>query len=128
MWTQMKSAKFLQNLKEGQSHPSLDWEKKMMKGRMFIAGQTESLNEKTKDQLGFGFHKILTESERSTFTKSPLSANIFYPSEYRTFDSTKLKSHNHLEFHWNLSNKKALYYNMKAYYQATGQKSFDHIP
>ena len=55
-------------------------------------------------------------------------ASTYYPKEYRSCDSTKLKSHNHLEFHWNLSNKKALYYNMKAYYLATGKNPFDHIP
>jgi len=28
--------------------------------------------------------------------------------------------HNHLENNWNLSNKKALFYNMKMYYEAIG--------
>jgi len=29
-----------------------------------------------------------------------------------------MKIHNHLEFHFHLSNKKALYYNMRSYYES----------
>ena len=35
---------------------------------------------------------------------------------------------NHLEFHIHLSNKKALYYNMKTYYESLGDNPFDYIP
>lgn len=36
--------------------------------------------------------------------------------------------HNHLEDNWNLGNKKALFYNMRRYYQATNQDYFDYMP
>jgi hypothetical protein len=42
--------------------------------------------------------------------------------------SNSLRAHNHLEFNWNLSNKKALYYNMKIYYEALKENPFDYIP
>jgi len=35
---------------------------------------------------------------------------------------------NHLEFHIHLSNKKALYYNMKMYYESLEENPFDYIP
>ncbi|CAI2367062.1 unnamed protein product [Moneuplotes crassus] len=41
-------------------------------------------------------------------------------------DSTCLS--NHLEFHIHLSNKKALYYNMKTYYESLEENPFDYIP
>jgi hypothetical protein len=34
----------------------------------------------------------------------------------RKVDGSKGRAHNHLEFHWHVSNKKALFYHMKAYY------------
>lgn len=40
----------------------------------------------------------------------------------------KSKVCNHLEGHIHLSNKKALYYNMKAYYECMGENPFDYIP
>ncbi len=36
--------------------------------------------------------------------------------------------HNHLENNWNLSNKKALFYNLKNYYISTKQNPFDNLP
>lgn len=38
------------------------------------------------------------------------------------------KIHNHLENYWNLSNKKALFYNMKAYCQASQKDVFQYVP
>ena len=38
------------------------------------------------------------------------------------------KMHNHLENQWHLSNKKALFYNMRAYYEAKGLNPFNYIP
>ena len=35
---------------------------------------------------------------------------------------------NHLEGHIHLSNKKALYYNMKTYYESLGENPFEYIP
>lgn len=35
---------------------------------------------------------------------------------------------NHLEYHIHLSNKKALYYNMKTYYECMGEDPFNFIP
>lgn len=42
--------------------------------------------------------------------------------------SEKRKMHNHLENQWNLSNKKALFYNMYAYYQAMNKNPFEYLP
>lgn len=36
--------------------------------------------------------------------------------------------HNHLENNWNLSNKKALFYNMRAYYETIDQDYSKYLP
>jgi tubulin monoglycylase TTLL3/8 len=36
--------------------------------------------------------------------------------------------HNHLENNWNLSNKKALFYNMRAYYDAINEDYDKYLP
>lgn len=43
-------------------------------------------------------------------------------------DNQSFQVHNHLESNWNLSNKKALYYNLKSYYTAVGKNPFEFIP
>ena len=35
---------------------------------------------------------------------------------------------NHMENNFHLSNKKAIYYNMKSYYESTNQNTFDFLP
>ena len=35
---------------------------------------------------------------------------------------------NHLENHFNLSNKKGLFYNMKMYYESLGEDMFNYLP
>ena len=37
-------------------------------------------------------------------------------------------TYNHQENNFHLSNKKAIYYNMKCYYEALGQNPFDNLP
>jgi hypothetical protein len=45
--------------------------------------------------------------------------------DYRQMENPKnYKMHNHLEFNWNLSNKKALFYNLKSYYTAVKEDPF----
>ena len=42
--------------------------------------------------------------------------------------SKNISMHNHLENNWNLSNKKALFMNMKNYFKAKNINPFDYIP
>ena len=35
---------------------------------------------------------------------------------------------NHMEANFHLSNKKAIFYNMKIYYESTGSNTFDNVP
>ena len=39
-----------------------------------------------------------------------------------------LSMHNHLEDNWNLSNKKALYYNLRSYCEAIGEDYRKYMP
>ncbi|EGR30742.1 tubulin-tyrosine ligase family protein, putative [Ichthyophthirius multifiliis] len=43
-------------------------------------------------------------------------------------DVSNMKIHNHLQDNFHLSNKKALFYNMKNYYESLGQNLFDYLP
>ncbi|EAS04250.2 tubulin-tyrosine ligase family protein (macronuclear) [Tetrahymena thermophila SB210] len=52
-----------------------------------------------------------------------------FQKEFDTFqDPNSLKMHNHLENNWNLSNKKALFYNLRNYYTTIKQNPFENIP
>lgn len=42
--------------------------------------------------------------------------------------SHNIITYNHMENNFHLSNKKALYYNMKIYYESTGQDWFTVLP
>ena len=39
-----------------------------------------------------------------------------------------MRATNHMENNFHLSNKKAIYYNMKVFYDAVGQSTFDYLP
>lgn len=57
------------------------------------------------------------------------SIKQFKRSKMRCIEnSSGLKMHNHLENNWHLSNKKALFYNMKSYYEAKKINPFEFIP
>ncbi|KRX03061.1 hypothetical protein PPERSA_10142 [Pseudocohnilembus persalinus] len=43
-------------------------------------------------------------------------------------NSNQFKVHNHLEFNWQLGNKKALFYNMQQYYTLQKKNVFDYLP
>lgn len=50
-------------------------------------------------------------------------------NKVRVLENTAgLRIHNHLENNWHLSNKKALFYNMKSYYEARKINPFEFIP
>lgn len=48
--------------------------------------------------------------------------------ELTEIDSSESKMHNHLINNFYLGNKKALFYNLKQYYDLTGQNAFTKIP
>lgn len=66
-------------------------------------------------------HKVLQDRGKS---KKVIAANKIKPP--MQCDSTMMS--NHLECHIHLSNKKALYYNMKTYYESLDLNPFDYIP
>jgi hypothetical protein len=43
-------------------------------------------------------------------------------------DPLKLKVHNHFEFNWMIGNKKAMFYNMRQYYELIGGDVFNYLP
>ena len=97
--------------------------------KMQIFGSTDTiLSEQIRDVIRVGFHKVLSNSEQDSLCKSATSISLLSCKEMRVLNADKVKINNHLESHWNLTNKKALYYNMKAYYLAVGKEPFRHIP
>jgi hypothetical protein len=59
-----------------------------------------------------------------TFNKKPNQDD----GKEENVTSHLLRTTNHMENNFHLSNKKAIYYNMKVYYDATGQSTFDYLP
>lgn len=86
------------------------------------------MNPLIRNYVNIGFDKILSKSEKERLSKSTTTLDVVYPLSVRNIEANKTKSHNHLEFNWNLSNKKALYYNLKSYYLAMGKDPFENIP
>lgn len=60
----------------------------------------------------------------------PRRMNTQQPEESKeeNITSHNMRSTNHMENNFHLSNKKAIYYNMKIYYEATNQQTFKFIP
>lgn len=74
-----------------------------------------------------GFLKLTSDTESKEFCKNPYQAEL--PTSGTAPDcANKFKLHNHFEFNWNITNKKALYYNLKRFYLATKQDPFEFIP
>ena len=43
-------------------------------------------------------------------------------------DATKIKIHNHFEFNWHIGNKKAMFYNMRQYYELKEENVWNYLP
>ena len=53
----------------------------------------------------------------------------FFPKNgLRKINISNLRIHNHLTNNYIIGNKKALFYTMSKYYQATNQDPFDYLP
>jgi hypothetical protein len=63
----------------------------------------------------------------SDFHRLPTKKNEVDPKEENVTQHA-MTTTNHQENNFHLSNKKAIYYNMKVYYEATHQNIFDHLP
>jgi tubulin monoglycylase TTLL3/8 len=90
-------------------------------------------NERNSDLSSCFFGNALTGSGASSgVANSEYEKNVRYLKGDENIevlsDCIQLKAHNHLENNWNLTNKKALFYNMKAYYEAIKENPFDYIP
>lgn len=71
----------------------------------------------------------MSEDDRVKYSKSALSAELMVEKGSTNLEcANKFRVHNHFEFNWNITNKKALYYNMKKFYQAIKVDPFEFIP
>ena len=62
-------------------------------------------------------------SYRLDFIKRRQKMRVVEPDQLE-----RQRLHNHLEFNWNLGNKKAMFYNLRRYYELIGKNPFDFIP
>ena len=87
-------------------------------------------------KLNWNLRKILNQKD---FKNVVLQSNQYDDFEKMAYhikkgkltyisDSQTRKSHNHIENQWNLSNKKALFYNLRSYYEALKENPFEYIP
>lgn len=140
LWTQLKSKKFVAGLKKHTEAcvteqtgaimtPDLT---KNFENDLDISRANESSEETSTTPSSSKHTKRRLLHERSqkkasldtSLNKRKFGKNISKPP--MQCDSTLLS--NHLEGHIHLSNKKALYYNMKTYYESLGENPFDYIP
>ena len=124
-WTQHRDNKYLQALKSvKEDRPTVT----RQKTDFFIPILQEKTHEEIKNVCKTGFNKLLSEEEIKNISTNPFETHI-PAGEYTIPENpNKNKVHNHLEFNWNLTNKKALYYNMKSYYEAMEEDPFANIP
>lgn len=140
LWTQLKNKKFVSDLKK-HTEALVVTQSPAKKSSEVTKGQdSDIISTKTNES---GDETAATPSS----TKRPHKLQITKVSGPKTHvegskplkrtqkrgpklpmacDSTLIS--NHLEFHIHLSNKKALYYNMKTYYESLGENPFDYIP
>lgn len=139
LWTQLKSKRFVTQLKKhteanvAQQNPALmtpdvnkNSENDLEASRNTESGEetatTPSSSKQTKRRL---LPEKLQKkpSADSTQKRKGKQVKILPPLPC---DTTYLS--NHLEGHVHLSNKKALYYNMKTYYESLGENPFNYLP
>lgn len=77
------------------------------------------------DSTSLGKPVDISELNYELITSKP-SFSYFKP--HVTIDPTLLRVHNKLEAHFNLSDKKALFMNLKQYYSCIGDNIFNHVP
>lgn len=98
-------------------------------------------DEKDKDPA-LHLSKILTKNEINTYKNftSVSKKNLLNSHDIEilaksckkvnmsVYDPSQLKTHNRMENNYHLSNKKKLYYNMKAYYESIKDDVFNYLP
>lgn len=82
----------------------------------YIEAGTTNNQWKIVDLTPLGFDSIIKSKSYSQLTS------------IQTYNSSEIKMHNKLEHNYHLSNKKALFYNMKRYYTAIGEDVFSYLP
>lgn len=125
VWMQLKSKKALEaikSLKEGIKEFS-------------EISDSETLSTKANTEIdgGVSISQVLTPSKTkrsNTAFKSGEKNNCVTSKKVSSepFKRDLTTSHNHLESHFHLSNKKALFYNFKTYMEHIGEDAFKYIP
>jgi hypothetical protein len=121
IWTQWKSQEIIENLEKFfekiekfQGQAEVD-----SRNKMEITTNIQLFKDGEKpfqvDLSGLGFNRI---------TK----AQSFVRLKQSSFESRGLKIYNKLEFNFEISNKKNLFYNLKSFYEEKGKNPFDVIP
>jgi hypothetical protein len=129
-WLQNRDNKFIQLLK---SYTRIEKPVEEARHKFLLEKPKEPKeNEKLdviKEFTKAGFYKLMGEGEAKEQCKSQYLAEIAVEEGFNSADcANKCKLHNHFEFNWNITNKKALYYNLKRFYLATKQDPFEFIP
>lgn len=143
MWTQWKSNKIIEGLKTWKEFQNTNNNNDMTLSTFAntdkeSASSTENLM--TPKRVIPVKPILSSQSKEKPQHHKPFSSGIA-PSrrvdskklESTTHDEENITSHhlrttNHQENNFHLSNKKAIYYNMKVYYEATQQSTFDYLP
>lgn len=114
IWTQWKNQEFLLSLGKNMVPHEIESQSPIAISTNIRYYDTES-KPLLVDVAGIGFNYI---------TRSPHFAML----KTVNLDSSKIKMHNKMEHNYHLANKKALFFNLRCYYEIIGQEVFDVVP
>ena len=120
VWTQWREQNFLDGL---QSLCKLKFQKDNSPG---MHGGSGTIH-KFKSHAGV-VHKKIVDVSLLGFEKITKSLNFTRMKSSSFSSSQDVQIHNKIDYNFLLSNKKALFYNLKQYYSALGLEVFEYIP
>ena len=82
------------------------------------------------------YRKLFTNSEMKQLKKLKVIGEdgrlgaLLHRNQQKVYENkcSNFRTHNHLTHNWNLYNKKALFINLKVYYEALKINPFEYIP
>lgn len=127
VWTQIKNKSFIEILTKAQNENIFDDEENQQESSLNKGILTATTTILSLDNL----KSLISQEDMPLLRKGWKSLKTLKKKEENTLTIKKpmeLKIHNHFENNFHLGNKKALFYNLREYYEKTNQNVFQDIP
>jgi tubulin--tyrosine ligase len=131
VWGQQRDTEYVNDLASGKGKvPTIEKQNEVVKKQKYhLQARPDEKEQPIREFTRHGFARLLSEKELKDNNFTPLYAETVAPESLQeALDPQKVRIHNHLEFNWNLTNKKALFYNLKTYYELIKDDPFKYIP